>query len=190
MGQIEEALTEFRRVRELDPLSPSIAVAANYPYYFAQPSMRKFDWAIEELQKIIAIEPNFFPAHGLLGWFYGRKGMFEQAIVEEKKALQLDGNTDNVAWLGYFYAISGGKAEALKALDELHERAKREFVGAFPVAVVYAGLGENNQALSWLQKAYENREEYMGMLNVDPKLDGLRSDPRFADLLRRMNLAP
>ncbi len=191
MARTEEALTEFRRLQELDPLSSSIAVTATWSFYWAPPAARRPDRAIGELQKIIATEPEFFPAHSQLGVVYLQKNMFDQAIAELSKAVQLDNNAENLGWLGYSYGAAGRKDMAMKTLGDLKERAKRgEHVSAFTMAIVHTGLREDDQALDWLQKAYNAKDEYMILLNVDPKFDTLRSDPRFTNLLRRMNLAP
>jgi tetratricopeptide (TPR) repeat protein len=189
-GRPDEALAEFKRARELDPLSLSIAVTANLPYFFAPPSARRYDRAIEELHKIVALDPNFHPAYGLFGLVYGQKKMYEEAIAALTKATQLDNSPNMSAILGHAYALAGKKSEALKIFDQLHERSKQEHVSAMYVAQFYLGLGEREQAFAWLEKSYERRDEEIVLIKVDPRLDSLRSDPRFTDLLRRMNLAP
>ena len=91
--------------------------------------------------------------------------------------------------LGRAYAVAGQREEARKALDELQTRAKRGYIAPFFFANVYLGLGEKEQAFAWLEKAYEARSWYLTWLKVDPALDSLRSDPHFADLLRRVGLS-
>jgi hypothetical protein len=90
--------------------------------------------------------------------------------------------------LGHAYAVSGKKAEALKIIDGLKELSKSVYVAPYTIAIVYAGLGDKDQAFAWLDRAYDDRSGYLTWLTTDPQLDGLRSDPRFADLLRRVGL--
>jgi tetratricopeptide (TPR) repeat protein len=190
MGRTEEALAEIRRVQELDPLSLSIAVVAANPFYYASSSARRYNLAIEGLRKIIALDPKFPPAHYMLGMDYAQQGMFEAAFAEIDKARQLDNGAYLLGPLGHTYALAGKRAEAQKILDELQDRTMRENVAALNFAMVYAGLEDKDKAFEWLEKGYERRDEEMAFLKVDPKFDGMRSDPRFTDLLRRMNLAP
>jgi serine/threonine-protein kinase len=189
-GRPDEALAELQRARELDPLSPTIAVSAAWPFFYAPPPMRRYDRAIEELRKIIAADPQFSPAHALLALAYEQKGMFEQAIAEISTARQLDSNAYNTASLGHIYAAAGKRIEAQRVLDELRELAKRQHVSAFNMALVYSGLGDKDQALAWMQKSYDVRDEDLLVVKVYPRFDYLRSDSRFTDLLRRMKLAP
>ena len=94
------------------------------------------------------------------------------------------------AALGRAYAVAGKRDEALKMLNELKERAKRSYVSPVGIAIIYVGLGEKEQAFSWLEKAYEDRSTWLIFLKVEPRFDPLRSDPRFQSLLRRMNFPP
>jgi serine/threonine-protein kinase len=188
-GKPEEALAELKRAQELDPLSLSIAVSAALPFYFAPVRARQPDQAIEALRKIIALDQDFAPAHSLLGSAYEEKGMYEEAIAEQNKANQLDNdNTEYVSFLGHTYALAGKRDKAQQVLSELKERSKRQHVTAYSMATVYTGLGDISQALAWLQKACEARDEYLVYLKVDPAFDRLHSDPRFEDLLRRIGL--
>jgi serine/threonine-protein kinase len=189
-GRTEESLVEIKRVQNLDPLSLSTAVVAANPFYYAPPSARKYDRAVEELRQIIALDPKFPPAHTVLGMVYTQKGMFEDALAEFGKARQLDNGAYLLGYLGHTYALAGKRAEAQKILDEMQERSKRENVAALGFAMVYAGLGEKDKAFEWLEKGFERRDEEMAFLKVHPKFDSLRADARFADLLRRLKLAP
>jgi serine/threonine-protein kinase len=189
-GRPQEALVELKRARELDPLSSSIAVTAAWPYFYAPPAARQYDRAIEELEKILALEPQFFPARGLLGMVYEQTGMVETSIASFDQASGLGNQPYVLADRGHFYATAGRQDEARKILGELQERAKREHVSRFGIAVLCFGLGEKDQGFDWLEKSYEARDEDLLTLNVDPRLDHLRSDPRFTNLLRRMNFAP
>lgn len=185
-GRFDEALAETRRALELDPLSPFFRVGAVWPLYFG----RRYDQAIEELRKIVAWNPEFVNGYFNLGQAYTQKEMYEEAIAALNKAKSIDNSPMVSAFLGYAYARAGKHNEARQALAELQAPASGEHISNYALAVVYAGLGERDQAFAWLQKTYDARDDYALMLKVEPVFDGLRSDPRFRDLLRRMNLSP
>ncbi|MCI0392271.1 MAG: protein kinase [Acidobacteria bacterium] len=189
IGRPNEALRELKLAQELDPLSPSIAVTAVWPYYFTPPSARQYDQAVSHLQRIIEVNPNFPPAHSLLGLVYQQKGMFKEALAEAKQARQLDDAPWTLADLGRSYAMGGWKSEAKHVIDELQAPSNQKHIRPCAIAGIYAGLGEKEQAFAWLEKAFDSRDEDVSLISVDPRFDGLRSDPRFSDLVRRMNLA-
>jgi adenylate cyclase len=155
---------------------------------------RQYDQAIEQERKTLDIDPNYMNAHRTLGMAYVQKSMYKEATTEFEKALVTNpGNPYVLSELGYALALAGKKAEAQKALDQLNELAKQKYVPAGYRVMIYAGLGEKDKALEWLEKSYE--EHYVvgdgtADIKVDPVFDSLRSDPRFRDLLRRMNLQP
>ncbi len=180
-GRQEEAAAEVKRALEIDPLSLIINSSAGRIFYLA----RQYDQAMEQLRKTLDMDPNFARAHFFLGQVYQQKGMFEEDIAEFKKAHQLDVNQYILAGLGNAFAVSGRRGEAKKILDELRESSRQRYASPYGIAVVYAGLGEKDQAFAWLEKAYKDRDETLTGLKVDPKLDSLRSDPRFQHLLRR-----
>jgi TolB-like protein/Flp pilus assembly protein TadD len=186
MGRFAEAQREMERARELDPLSPYIHVGTAWPVYFA----RQYEQAITQLRRIVALNPDFPNAYTNLGWSYVQKGMYEEAIVVLRKAQSLDDAWPTLAWLGHTYARAGQQEQAQKVLAELQERAKREHVSGYGLALVYLGLGEKEQAVAALEKAYQLRDGFLPFLKVDPFFDSLRSDPRFIDLLQRLKLAP
>jgi len=183
MGRSTESITGMRRALELEPLSLMINVELGDMLFFA----RQYDQAIEQYRKTLDLDSSFVRAHIQLGQVYGQKGQYEEAISELKKAISLN-SEDNYAiqLLGYMYAISRRTSEAYKALEELKERAKRTHVLPYDIAVIYVGLGEKDRAFEWLEKSFAERDEGLLYLRVDPVLDSLRSDPRFADLLRRV----
>jgi len=122
---------------------------------------------------------------------YLEKSMYPEAIAELQAALRLGGGHPRyVGRLGHAYGLSGNRGEALKILAELTAQSKRGYVPALAIAEVYLGLGDKERALEWLGKAVEERSAGVSWLKVVPLFDPLRSDPRFTDLLRRMNLAP
>jgi len=187
MARFEEAVTEMKRAQELEPISlEKIAGIGDARYY-----QRHFDEAIAQYQKALEMDQNSGYAHWALGNVYLHKGMHEQAIAEYQKSIPLSGDSpDEPASLAYVYAISGKMQEARQILGDLQQRAKRSYVAPTMIASVYAALGEKDQAFAWLDKAYEERDFILIFLKVDPMFDRLRSDPRFATLLRRIGLPP
>ncbi|TET74478.1 MAG: tetratricopeptide repeat protein [Candidatus Aminicenantes bacterium] len=185
MERHDEAIKEIKRALELDPLSLIINTNVAWVYYFA----RKYDRAIEQYKKTLEMEPNFGVARLRLGRAYLQREMFEEAIAEFKKAASLsDESIHMLAALAHGYAVSGRKDDAMKLLDRLKELSKDRYVPSYELAVIYLGLEDKDQALKWLEKAYEERGSYLGYIKVDPNIDGLRSDPRFKELLKRMGL--
>jgi TolB-like protein/DNA-binding winged helix-turn-helix (wHTH) protein/Tfp pilus assembly protein PilF len=184
VGQLEEALAEMKRAKELDPLSLIINADLGWALYLA----RQYDDAISQLRSTLELDSKFVRARFLLGRVYTAEGMYEKAIPEFQKAVDLSGNSPvYVAGLGYGYAAAGKKSKAIELLNELAERAKQEYVAPYDVALVYVGLDQVDQAFIWLEKAYEVHSDFKDELKLVPILDPLRDDPRFQDLLRRMN---
>jgi TolB-like protein len=179
-----EFTVQIKRALELEPLSLAINTAVGWNSYL----LRRYDQAIEELGKVIEMDPNFAWAHAALGNAYSAKAMYEEAIVEHQKAVALSGGRGFVAYLGHSLAVSGRRREAAKILNELKDQSKQRYVSALGIAEVHVGLGENEEAFIWLEKAYADRAEGLTRLKLGPKNDPLRADPRFADLLRRIGL--
>ncbi len=189
MGRHNEALAEEKRAQELEPLSLIINFELGVTYYYA----RDYDQAIEQFRKTIELDQNFPPPHYFLPAAYQQKGMYGEAIAEFKKAVPLTRGSEwapSKAGLGHVYAASGKKSEARTFLDELKHASEKEYVPANSIALIYAGLGEKDQAFAWLDKGYEQRAFQMQWLKIEPRWDSLRSDPRFQDLMRRIGLSP
>jgi len=188
MGRFEEALRELKRALELDPLSS----AGNHALALGFFKARQYDQSIEQGRRTLELDPNFIFAHWLLGLAYIQKSMYKDGIAESEKAVAISpNNTLAQSGLGYSYAAAGRRAEAQKVIDRLNEFSKREYVPAVLRVNIYAGLGEKDKAFEWLDKAYEDRTIGSSEdVKLDPALDPLRSDPRWTDLLRRMNLQP
>jgi DNA-binding winged helix-turn-helix (wHTH) protein/TolB-like protein/Tfp pilus assembly protein PilF len=183
MERSQEAIREAKRAQEIDPLSPWTNSNIGFVSYLA----RHYDEAILASQNTLELDPDFAVAHMISGLSYVQKNMHDESIAELQRA---KANPDSRALLAYAYAVAGKSREARKILEELDQLSKRRYVSPFPIAVAYSGLGENDRAFDALEKAYTDRSWGMGMLKVNPIFDGLRSDPRFAVLLRRVNLTP
>jgi tetratricopeptide (TPR) repeat protein len=197
MGRYNEAIAENEKAQELDPLSPQIGVSVALRFSDA----RRYDEAISQLQKALPLFPEFPNAYWRLGDFYEAKGSYEEAITAWEKATLLGGTRtyrahpmtarpQDVAALRHAYAKGGIRGYYLWALEGLKEDSKSRYVRPYQFAQLYARLGEWNQATAWLERAYQERDYPLTYLQVDPAFDGLRSDPRFQGLLRRMNFPP
>jgi TolB-like protein/Flp pilus assembly protein TadD len=185
LGRSDDALAEAKRALDLDPVSPVINHSVAEQLYLA----RRFDEAIEQCRKTLEMDPSFPLTYSLLGRAYLAKGMYGESLVELEKYLALSPrNPAALAGLAYAHARSGERNRALGVLDELRALSKQRHVASYLFAIVYAGLGEKDQAFAWLEKAYEERDGSLPMLKVNPTWDPLRSDPRFADLARRVGI--
>ena len=185
MGRTEDSFRAFRRALELDPVDTANTSHQGWHYLY----IRQYDRAIEPLQKTIEMNPTFLPAQWYLGLAFEQKGAFQDAITQFQNCARITaGRPSMLALLGHAYAAASRRSEAEAILQQLSVLSKQRYVPSYPIATIYAALGQKEEAFSWLEKAYEERDSWMDYLGLDPRLDGLHSDPRFADLLRRMNL--
>jgi TolB-like protein/DNA-binding winged helix-turn-helix (wHTH) protein/tetratricopeptide (TPR) repeat protein len=183
LGRRDEAMAEIKRAQELDPLSLPISTVAGWILYLG----RHNDEAIDQYQRTLEMDSNFAIAHAYLGRAQVRKGNFEQAIIECQTATKLsDSHPFYLAWLGYAYAMSGHRNEALRIIYDLQTISRRKYVASHDIAAIYAGLGERSKALVWLNKAYDERSYTVLQLEVEPEFDLLRSEPRFQELMHRI----
>ena len=184
MGRFQESVAEAQHAMEDDPLSLIIGSNAGWTLSLAG----KSDEAIEVLKKAIDIDPGFPRTHFRLGRAYAQKKSYELAIAELERAVNLStGDACYKGSLGYVYAISGRENQARKVLQDLESRLGQPYVPSYAIALVYAGLGENDHAMSWLQRAFDDRSTSMVYLKLDPELSSLHSDPRFEQLSHRIN---
>ncbi len=184
LGRHTEAITETKRAQELDPLSLMVNIGLGRCFHYAH----RYDEAVEQYRKTLEIDPNFWVGHLFLAKVYVQKGMYEEALAELRQAKGV--TVEPRAVLAYTYAVSGKRRQATRVLTQLLELSKRQYVPRYHIAIIYAGLGDKNQALAWLEKAYEERDQWLLWLKVEPMVDSLRSEPRFQDLLRRVGLPP
>ncbi|MGI8640309.1 MAG: protein kinase domain-containing protein [Pyrinomonadaceae bacterium] len=183
MGRKDEAIKEMKLAQSLEPLDLQNNSSLAYIYLFAG----RYDDSIAQSRKTIEIDQNFWQAHLILGLAYERKKQFPEAIAALEKAHSLDDNPWITGYLGYVYAAAVKKEEARKLIGELKEFSKQHFLSALYIAYIYAGLNEKDQAFEWLDKAYEQHSG-LALVNVETTFDNLRPDPRYKDLLKRMNL--
>lgn len=184
MERHNEAITTIKKALELDPVSLGINTDLGVLFYFAG----QYDQAIKQYHKTLEMDPGFIRAYVTLGSAYGQKGMYQEAIDMVQKAIDLSGDRSKIAALGRVYALSGKKDEALKVIDELKELAKQRYISPYCFALVYSCLGEKDQAINWLQRAFEKHVSELIYMKVDPYLENLQSDPRFIALLKKVAL--
>jgi tetratricopeptide (TPR) repeat protein len=184
MGRWTAAVDEFRRALQLDPVSPIIHVAFAGMRVLA----REWDLAIEESQRALDLDPDFLQGLWMLGWAHILKGMHELGISELERGNELSGGAVLFKFaLAYAYAVAGKKQEAQKIKRHLEDLSAQRYVMPYWIATIYAGLDEKDEALRWLECAHRERAAWIVFLKVQPWLDNFVSDPRFQNLLRRMN---
>ena len=187
-GQLDDSLKEIKQAQELDPLSAVISQNVAEVYLLKN----DLNSAIAECKRIIELDPNFPGAHEELGFAYLKQRRYEEATAEFQETVELSGSASkNLGDLGYCYAVTGRRTEAQAILKELEEKyARREAIGQY-LAEVYAGLGDRDQAFTWLGRDFERRSGIrLPFIKWWFTFDDLRGDPRYVDLLRRMGLTP
>ena len=186
MGRNDQSIAEAKRAQQADPLSGF----ANFNVGGALVFARQWDPAIEQLHRAIEVDPTFWFSHCFLGRAYEQKGKLPEAIAEFQRALELEeDNAEIWSGLGHAYALSGKRAEAQKVLEHLKAVSAHNWVAPYNIAVIYAGLGEKEQAFAFLDQAYKDRSYYLPTyLATDARIDSLRSDPRFVELRKRVGL--
>jgi TolB-like protein/Tfp pilus assembly protein PilF len=184
MGRFDDSLEQIKKARDLEPLSISINASFGWRLYLA----RDYDRSIAQLRDTLEMDPAYEWAHLTLGQAYEQKGQYDLALEELHRALDISHSSPlMVSALAHAYALSGNYSEALMLLAQLDALSKKQYVSPFYVAIVYLGLGKNDAAMNWLQKAYADRSNGLVFLKVEPELDPLRSDRRFISLLRKLN---
>jgi serine/threonine protein kinase/Tfp pilus assembly protein PilF len=185
VGRFDEAISETRRTQELDKTSLIINSHFGLIYFFGG----RFDEAIQSCQKTIELDPNFYVARRYLGLAYAQKGLYKESLQQYEKAMELSKNSPLMkVERASVFALSGDVERARAELKELQEISKQRYISAYHIATIYAALRERDSAFEWLEKAFQERADWMVFLNVDPRFKSLRSDPRFTNLLQRMKL--
>ena len=185
MGRFDEAIASIKRGQRLDPLSSVLNTEVGWMYFLA----RRYDEAVEHLQKAIEMDPEFWLAHSRLWEAHVQRGDVESANLEFEKTLSLAGNTPLVALqTATAYAQSGKRDNALRLLEGLKELWSQRYFSPFRIALIYAALRDADSTFEWLEQGYVLRDARMIFLKVDPGLDPVRDDARYHDLVRRVGL--
>jgi serine/threonine-protein kinase len=186
MGRVEQALTEGWAAAELDPASVSIRRSLGWLYYYG----RQYETAIDHLDRALVMNPTSDETQIIRALTFMEMGRFPEAEVAVREALTTVGETTiGLATLGAVHARAGRMEEARDVLRQLHAMAEQRYVSSTNFATLYAVLGDLDQAFAWLEKVYEERRGFLAYLKVDPRIDPLRQDPRFAALVTRMRLS-
>jgi tetratricopeptide (TPR) repeat protein len=184
-GNTTEALHEISLAVELDPVSQGILKDKGIVHYY----LRQYDEAIDMAMQTMELDPSFVPVHRLLSLAYQGKGLFEKAIEQNEMWGMLTGNdVKTKVALAHIYATAGKKDEAKKIVDDVvsnYTLSGNDYRG---MALIYTALGKKDRAFYWLEKSYENHEESLCSLKIDPKLDSLRSDLRFDAMMKKIGL--
>jgi len=189
VGRFDEAVAENKGAEDLDPLSPTIVGDLGYGYLAAQ----RYDDSILQCQKAIDLEPNATWLHAMLGWAYAGKGNYTKAVAEyEKMGKQGYGvSAENqliASGLGWIYAVSGRRKDAERIIQDFKTLSSKVSVDPLWIAAIYSGLQDKEHAFESLEMSYQQHSANLAFLKPDPFWHNLRSDPRYADLLRRMGL--
>lgn len=182
LGRADDALTELRIAQQLDPLSNTIASNTAWALYIAG----RLDEAEAQIRQVLARDPNFARAHLVLGEIYLERGKYDLAIASFQNSRQLAGDPLTDMAIGHAYGVAGRSAEAKKVAAELEAKVMKKEVSAFLPAVVYAGLNEKDKSFYWLERAYQERSNWLTLLKVGRRMKNLHGDPRFDDLLKRV----
>ncbi len=183
-GRSEDAIARFRQGTEVDPLSLIINAGVGWALYHA----RRYREAEEQFQKTLELDPSFALGHSWLGQVYEQQQRLQEAVKEMQEGVTLSGeSTYAMARLGHTYGLAGQNEESQRILNELKILSKHSYVSSYDVALIFTSLGANDEAFAWFERSYKERAQGLTLFKVDPRIDALRSDPRFQDLLRRMN---
>jgi len=182
MQRFDEAVAAGKRAEELDPLSVIISADQAYNLLLA----RRYDEAIAQGKQTLLLDPNFYYVHYLLGWAYLEKGMYKEAISALRKSIELNEDPFAKALLIQSLAKSGERAEAAKLRDELKSESTRRYIPNYILAMASIALGDKDEAFALLEKDIAERSAYMTLIGIDPALDDLRSDPRLAALVKKV----
>ena len=183
MGRTEQAIAELTLARDLNPLGLNANSNAAFGYIVAGMTGE----AMAQARRTIELDPNYWAGYETLGVAYAVQGEYPKAISALEKARSLDANSDILGYLGWVYGLSGDVAKAHKLINEMTRASPDSYIAEGSVACIYAGLGDNDKAIEWLERGYASRGS-LAMINRDPPFEKLHSDPRFKDLLKRLKV--
>lgn len=184
MGRFDEAIAESRRAEQLDPVSPRIKTWVGRILFAA----RRYEEAERQFRASCELDPHYVCTLILISEPLVGQAKYEEAITSIQKFIPMDRSIDNLSYLGFAHAKAGNREEALEALDEIQQLSAKEYVSPYYLVMIHAGLGNIEEAFIWLDKAFEDRVSMMTELKTDPKLDNIRSDPRYSELVARVGL--
>jgi tetratricopeptide (TPR) repeat protein len=184
-GNYSAYLSMIQQAMEIDPYSPILALNLG----LANLLLGHDDEALRQLKKCVELDPSFAPGYAWIGNFYERKKNYSEALVQLQKAVELSGRSgEALGYLGYYYGQVGNRAEALKLLKENEDRYRAGKGAAYIVARIYAGMGDKDKALEWLEIDYNDRSTWITSLLTDYFWDDIRSDPRFVEVTKKVGL--
>jgi DNA-binding winged helix-turn-helix (wHTH) protein/tetratricopeptide (TPR) repeat protein len=184
MGRFDEAISQQKLAIEIDPLSLFTYSAMGWSLYFEG----DYDGAVEHFSKALDLDPTFHNAYWGLGWSYIWKQQYEESIAHFEKLLSISGGAEIIGGLGHAKAKAGRKQEALELIAKLQELSQQHYVSPFYIALIYSGLGDKDNTIKLLYRAYEDRFDWLVQIKVDPAWDFLSSEPRFTELLARIGV--
>jgi len=181
-GRYDAASEQFAKAASLDPLSLIVTVHAGWPLYFA----RRYDDAVAQFEKALELDDHFVPAHGWRGMALSQQGRHEEALQAFERGLSVDRVPILMAMRGHAHAIAGHRKEAEEALAALIAESKSRYISPYDLAVIHAALGDTKSATAALHEALEDHSAWMVFLNIDPRLDSMRTVPVFEALAREL----
>jgi len=184
-GHLQEGMREIKRAQELDPMSLIINTMLGWQYYLS----RQYDQAVDQLRKVLDMDQRFAPARRILEGVYSQMGKQREAVAEREKIVSLSGSPELAASIEEVFSKSGYNGVLQSWLDGMMVISKYGYVSSYDIAQIHARMGERDKTLAWLEKAYGEQDSGLVSVAVDPLFDGVRSDPRFRDLLRRLKLS-
>jgi tetratricopeptide (TPR) repeat protein len=183
MGRMDEALNQINQALELDPISPTVNAAAGRAFCYA----RQYEASVEQLRRAIELDPHLSLAHFYLGQTYTLQGRYEEALTAFQHAVDISGKFPwATAYIGHVHGLSGEREKVYRIIREWKQQGTTLPV---PLAVIYLGLGEDDEVFEWLNRGYEERDFLMPWINAMPDFDRLRPDTRFRELMRRVGFA-
>ena len=185
MGRLEEAVAEAEQTEQLDPVSPAAGSNLGAVLWYS----RQYERSIEQCKKVLEMNPEHYRTYEDLGRAYEQTGALDAAIEAFQTAASFEEQAHtSLASLAYAYALAGKQSEATEILGQLQQAAKTSFVSAHSFALIFVGLGRNDEAFAWFDKAYDERSSTLPFVKVSPRFDSLHGDPRFQKLLERVGL--